>query len=96
VSERLSAAYETVIALQRNVLPAAQTAYDGVSTGYRQGKFSLIEALDAQRALFDARNRLIDALATYQTTFAEAERLTGQPLRDAPASTTGTQPGGRP
>ena len=94
--ERLSAAYGAVQTLQRSVLPAAETAYGGVSTGYRQGKFSLVEVLDAQRALFDARNRLVDALATYQATFAEAERLTGQPLRDLPPPAKGLRSGHTP
>lgn len=94
--ERLSAAYEAVQTLQRSVLPAAETAYNGVSTGYRQGKFSLVEVLDAQRALFDARNRLVDALATYQATFADAERLTGQPLRDLPPPPAGSRSGHAP
>lgn len=82
--ERLSAAYETVKALRRKVLPAAQAAYGGIATGYQQGKFSLIEVLDARRALFDAQSRLVDALALYQTALVDAERLTGQPLGDAP------------
>lgn len=90
--ERLSGAYEAVQVLQRSVLPAAETAYNGVSTGYRQGKFSLVEVLDSQRALFEARSRLVDALATYHATLAEAERLTGQPLRDVSPQTTGSRP----
>lgn len=94
--ERLSAAYEAVIALRRDVLPAAQAAYDGISAGYQQGKFGLIDALDAQRTLSEARNRLVDALATYQTTVAEAERLTGQSLNDAPRPIEGVRSGGKP
>lgn len=94
--ERLSAAYETVAALQRSVLPAAQAAYDGISAGYQQGKFSLIEVLDARRAFFDARSRLVDAQATYQTALAEAERLVGQSLKDMPRPDSGTRSGDRP
>ncbi|MBN8908388.1 MAG: TolC family protein, partial [Rhodospirillales bacterium] len=65
--ERLAAAYQAIKVLQQSGIPAAQAAYDGMSTGYRQGKFGLIDVLDAQRALLDARMRLLDAQATYPT-----------------------------
>ena len=94
--ERISAAYETITALRRNVMPAAQTAYEGISTGYRQGKFSLLEVLDARRALFDARNRLIDAEASYKIALAETERLIGQPLESIPVSSPVARPGEKP
>ena len=93
--QRISAAYETITALRRNVMPAAQSAYDGISTGYRQGKFGLLDVLDARRALFDARNRLIDAEASYQTSLAELERLIGQPLASVSSPLT-TRPGEKP
>ena len=95
--ERLSAAYAAAGALQRSVLPAAQTAYDGIGTGYRQGKFSLLEVLDARRALFDARVRLVDAQAAYHAALADAERLIGQSLSDVTHSASGgARPGDTP
>lgn len=94
--ERLSAAFEAVSILRDNVLPAARTAYGGISTGYQRGKFSLIEVLDARRALFDARNRLVDAQAAYQSALVDAERLTGQPLRGTPPTDTPMPRGDRP
>lgn len=81
IYERLAAAYQAVRTLQQTGVPAAQSAYDGISTGYRQGKFALVDVIDAQRALFDARTRLLEAQATYHAALAEAERLTGQSLR---------------
>jgi cobalt-zinc-cadmium efflux system outer membrane protein len=82
--EQLSSAYDTVMTLRR-ALPGAKSTVDGVGLGYREGKFTLLEALDAQRAYLDARGRLIDAEATYQTVRADAERLTGQSLTSAPS-----------
>jgi len=79
--ERLAAAYDAVKVLQQTSIPAAQAAYDGMSTGYRQGKFGLTDVLDAQRALLDARMRLLDAQATYHAALADVERLTGETLR---------------
>ena len=81
--ERLSRAYDEVGLLRREVLPAAQSAYDGADLGYRGGKFSLLDVLDAQRSLTDARVRLVDALAAYQGAAADVERLTGRSLQDS-------------
>ncbi|HEX2940757.1 MAG TPA: TolC family protein [Rhodopila sp.] len=83
--ERLAAAYQAIKVLQQSGIPAAQAAYDGMSTGYRQGKFGLIDVLDAQRALLDARMRLLDAQATYHAALADVERLTGETLRTSAA-----------
>jgi cobalt-zinc-cadmium efflux system outer membrane protein len=79
--EQLASAYDEVVTLRRDVLPAAEAAFNGTSEGYRDGKFGLLEVLDARRAQTDARSRLVDALATYQGALADAERLTGQSLR---------------
>jgi cobalt-zinc-cadmium efflux system outer membrane protein len=90
--QQLSSAYDTVITLRRDVLPAAKSTFDGTSTGYREGKFSLLEALDAQRVYLDARGRLIDAEAAYQAARTDAERLTGQSLTSAPNRGRGDLP----
>ncbi|MBN9560382.1 MAG: TolC family protein [Alphaproteobacteria bacterium] len=87
--EQVSAAYDAVVVLRRDVLPAAQSTFDGMSTGYREGKFTLLEVLDAQRVLLDARVRLIEAEAAYQGSVADTERLTGQSLRTRPGHVNG-------
>lgn len=89
--EQVSAAYDAVLVLRRRVIPAAQATFDGMSTGYREGKFTLLEVLDAQRALLDARSRLIDAEAAYQSALADTERLTGQPLDSRPGRDRGSE-----
>lgn len=75
---RLSTAYSNAQILEHDVLPAAGTAFDGVSTGYRMGKFGLLDVLTARRSLFDARSRLVDAQADYQQALTDIQRLTGQ------------------
>src|SRR4051794_12557005 len=85
--ERLASAYDTVLAIHRASLPAAETTFNGISTGYREGKFTLLEVIDAQRALLDARAQLIDAEAAYQSAIADAERLTSQSPRLEPGRT---------
>ncbi|MFL5255676.1 MAG: TolC family protein [Rhodopila sp.] len=85
--ERLLSAYDTVRAIRRSTLPAAETTFNGISTGYQEGKFTLLEVIDAQRALLDARAQLIDAEAAYQSAIADAERLTSQSPRLEPGRT---------
>ena len=87
--EQLAGAYDEVTTLRRDVLPAAEAAFSGTSIGYRDGKFGLLEVIDARRAQTDAQSRLVDALGAYQAALAEVERLTGQSFRDAPRASTG-------
>ena len=74
----LSASYLEAISLKKDVLPAAQRVFDGLSEGYRQGKFRYLDVLDAQRTLFTAQATYIEALANYHETSVEVERLIGQ------------------
>ncbi len=90
--QQLSGAYDTVMTLRRDVLPAAKSTFDGTSSGYREGKFTLLEALDAQRAYLDARGRLIDAEAAYHAALTDADRLTGQSLTQVPNRGRGDLP----
>jgi cobalt-zinc-cadmium efflux system outer membrane protein len=87
VERRLAASYETlafarehVETLRGSVLPSARRTFSGIEEGYREGKFDLLRVLDAQRALFEATNEYVDALATYHQARAEVERLIGTPL----------------
>jgi cobalt-zinc-cadmium efflux system outer membrane protein len=64
--------------LKRDVLPAAKRVFEGLSEGYRQGKFRYLDVLDAQRTLFKAQATYIEALANYHETSVEIERLIGQ------------------
>ncbi len=83
----LAAAFAESRRLHDEVLPDAQQAFAATQEGYRQGKFTFVEALDAQRTLFDARSQYLDALAAYQQALAAVERLIGTPLTTiAPSS----------
>lgn len=76
----LSAAYEEAETLRDGVLPAAEGAYESVFEGYREGKFSLLDVLDAQRTVFDTELQYIQALRAYHHSLADVERLTGTPI----------------
>lgn len=73
----LTTAQERVRAYGEEVVPQAQKALDQTSDGYRQGKFSYLEVLDAQRTLADAKVSYAAALADLNVAAAELEKLSG-------------------
>ncbi len=80
----LSTAYAEAVALKIDVLPGAQEAFDAANEGYRQGKFSYLEVLDAQRTLFEARAQNIEVMGNYHSAVADVERMIGgEPLNGA-------------
>lgn len=87
VYQKLSSSYETAMGLKNEVLPAAELSFEASSEGYREGKFGFLEFLDAQRTLFEARGKLVEALAGYHKATADIERLTGANLDSAIEST---------
>lgn len=75
---RTELAWRTVQSLRRRAVPAAEQAAHLAAGGFAEGKFTYIEALDAQRAMSDARAQLNDALRDYHARRAETERLRGE------------------
>ena len=69
-------------ALASTVLPQAKTAYERTRDAYKKGLFRLVDVLDAQRTLFDARTEYVNALQQFHTAAAEVERLVGSSLED--------------
>jgi outer membrane protein, heavy metal efflux system len=76
----LSAASGQLRRLRSTILPKAQLVFDGVTEGYREGKFDLLSLLDAQRSLFEARLSEVDAEAAYLKAKTEVEGLIGRRL----------------
>lgn len=75
--ERLSAARTQAEALDHDVLPRAQGAYDAAVKGFQLGKFNFLDVLDAQRTLFQARSQYLRALADAHRAAADIDRLLG-------------------
>ena len=75
---RLNSARLEVEALQRDILPGAQSAYDAATKGFELGKFSFLEVLDAQRTFFQAKSQYLRALAEAHRSAAEIERILGE------------------
>ena len=84
--QRLDAARVEAETMVREVLPGAQSAFDATLRGFELGKFSFLEALDAQRTLFQARAQYLKALGDAHRAAAEIDRLIGGasaiPLQD--------------
>ena len=79
--ERLKAVEMEVKTLRDELLPGAKSAFDAATTGYQLGKFGFLDAIDAQRTLFQSNQQYVKALAEYHRAVADIERLTGEPLK---------------
>lgn len=77
--QRLQTAWREADGLRRVVLPGAEQAFAFAREGYAAGRFSLLEVLDAQRTLLEARHQLNAALREVHLRRADADRLAGGP-----------------
>jgi cobalt-zinc-cadmium efflux system outer membrane protein len=75
--QALLSAYTEATELDKNVLQGAESVFEASKTGYSRGKLDYLNVLDAQRTLFEAKARYIDALTSYHTAKADVERLIG-------------------
>lgn len=64
--------------IQHDIMPAAEQANEAAQIGYQEGKFDFLEALDAQRTLFEVKAQYIDAFSAYHETRLTLLRLAGQ------------------
>ena len=63
-------------ALRTRMLPKAEQALAFTRRGFEAGRFSFVSLAQAQRTLFDLRERSVEAAARYHTLLVEVERLT--------------------
>lgn len=66
--------------LRKAAIPKARQAADAISEGYGQGRFTLLEVLDAQASVAQARLREQEALQNFHVAVATIEGLVGHPL----------------
>lgn len=76
----LEVAAATVSAFENDVLPPAQSAFDRTKLGYDEGKFDILNVLDAQRSVFEARLDLMNARADYEKARVNVEAIAGRDL----------------
>ncbi len=64
------------------ILPRAEQSLNLATDGYKEGEFSYLDVLDAQRTLAQARASYISTLKGLNVTIAELEKLTGKKLTE--------------
>ena len=83
--QRWSSATQVTQLLRQEVLPGAESAYAAATRGFSLGKFSYLEALDAQRTLLEAKTQYFASLAEAYRAASDVERLIGEPVFGAVA-----------
>jgi len=76
----LKVAATLVAALEGEVLPAAQTAFERTQIGYNEGRFDILSVMDVQRMVFETRLDLVTAQAEYAKARVQVEALIGRDL----------------
>ncbi len=77
LADWLQARKDEVEILRRELLPGARSAYEAARIGFELGKFSFLDALDAQRTWLQVRGQYFAAVAQVHRHAAEIERLLG-------------------
>ena len=75
--QKLGMAHNAVSMLKDLVLPDAEKAFKAAESGYQHGRNDYLDVLDAQRTLFEARIRHLDAAAGFHFAMIEIHRLIG-------------------
>lgn len=76
----LEAAGAQVRSIRGQVVPAARAAFQSIRRGYQEGKFDLLNVLDAQRRLFTAQREALDAQAKFEKARARIESFIGRKI----------------
>ncbi|MGB0743631.1 MAG: TolC family protein [Opitutales bacterium] len=74
--QQLLSAREEAVALQSELLPAAEATLRDTEEGYERGQFQQLAVLDSRSALFEVREAYLESLRRYATAQAEIEALT--------------------
>ena len=78
--QRHATAWAELAALQAEILPGAQSAFDAARKGFELGKFNYLDALDAQRSLLQARAQYLRSVADVHRAATDLDRLLGIPV----------------
>lgn len=79
--ETLNGAARELEIIRGSTLPNARRAFETMESGYREGRFTLLELLDVQSSAAQTALREQDAILSYHTSLVTIEGLTGMPLR---------------
>ncbi len=78
--DTLQASLRELAILREVAIPKAQQAAQAISDGYGQGRYTLLEVLDAQASVAQARLREQEALQNFHVAVATIEGLVGNPF----------------
>ncbi|MCU0638700.1 MAG: TolC family protein [Candidatus Krumholzibacteria bacterium] len=78
--EEMNSAREGAVAFGSEVLPAALNAFETAREGYKEGKWGLLEVLDAHRTLIEVRKQHVEILVSYHKSLSRLGELTGRRL----------------
>lgn len=73
-------ASEAVTILNVRIIPSAEQMLKDYEDGYQTGRYSLLELIQAQQLLRNARSQLLEMAASFHTNRIEIDRLTGAQL----------------
>lgn len=74
---------EELALIEDTALPLARQLYADIESGYRSGRYSLLELINAQQEQLSLEHRAIDLAAQFHLQRNELERLTGLPFSQA-------------
>jgi cobalt-zinc-cadmium efflux system outer membrane protein len=77
--ERAHSAWENTRFYQQRLLPLREGGLELAREAYRYGRASILQVLDAERRLLEARAGYLEALQTSSTALVDLERVIGQP-----------------
>ena len=79
-----------VTVLRDDILPEARETLELIQEGYRAGRFSYLEVVQARQQVLAVENDAVVAATDFHQTLITLESLTGQPLTGAGQILTGT------
>lgn len=80
IYQQLQQSRETARVLQQTAMPEAEQALALIETGYRNGRYSYLELLDARQLRLSVEREAIEAAADFHNSLLTLERLTGEAL----------------
>jgi cobalt-zinc-cadmium efflux system outer membrane protein len=76
--QELLSAHHQARTIKQEIMPAAEQANEAAQIGYQEGKFNFLEALDAQRTLFEVKSQYVEAFSAYHEARLNVMRMTGR------------------
>ncbi len=80
--QEMKHAREAVATLNEKIIPAAEQMLNDYESGYQAGRYSLLELIQAQQLLHNARTQLLEMAVNFHSRKIEIDRLTAAQLTE--------------